>query len=292
MNQEENRNEIEIDIRGLISAILSRLTIIILVGILAGGIAFAYTQYFIDPEYVSTTKVYIVYKQDPNEKSLTTNDLAFATYLANDYQVLIKSRPVLEEVKKSLSLEQSVGQLSSMIEVELEEDTRIMDIRVTSTDPKLAQKIANKVRDVANEKTKSVMAGVEAVSAVDEAVLPSSPAYPNVEKNTMLGFIIGFGIAVIVASIMFILDDTIKTPDDIEKRLGVSVLASIPLKSAKSDDNYGYGYGEDKRSKKEKRKDRKNAEKEPKVEDDELSDEPAAKIGGTTASVSDDGKEA
>ena len=253
METENNRNEIEIDLRGMFAAILNRLTIIILIGILVGGIAFAYTQYFIDPQYVSTTQVYILSKQDPNQQTLTTNDLAFATYLANDYQILLESQPVLQEVKDELNLDQSTSTLASMIEVELQEDTRIMNISVTSTDPKLAKKIADKVRDVANEKTKDVMDGIEAVNAIDEAKLPTSPSSPNVEKNTMIGFILGFGISVIVVVIMFILDDTIKTPDDIEKRLGVSVLASIPLKSASSSQS-SYGYETSSKSSKKKKK--------------------------------------
>lgn len=268
MDNEIYKNEIEIDIRGLFGAILNRLTIIILVAILVGGIAFAYTQYFIDPQYVSTTQVYILSKQDAEEDFvMDTSDLAFATYLANDYRILLESEPVLEEVKKELNLDQSVSTLKSMITVELaEEESRIMEISVTSTDPKLAKKIADKVRDLANEKTKDVMGGVEAVNAVDEAKLPTAPSSPNVEKNTMMGFVIGFALSVLVVVITFILDDTIKTPDDIEKRLGVSVLASIPLKSANSNNQsygYGYGYGYGESSKKKKKK------KEPKAEEPE-----------------------
>ena len=98
MDAENSRNEIEIDLRGLFTAILNRMMIIILVGILVGGIVFAYTEYFVDEQYVAKTKVYILTHQDPNSEGLTTNDLAFATYLANDYQVLLTSDPVLQEV--------------------------------------------------------------------------------------------------------------------------------------------------------------------------------------------------
>ena len=276
METENIKNEIEIDLRGLFSAILNRLTIIILVGILVGGIAFAYTQYFIDPQYVSTTKVYILSKQDPEQKALTTSDLAFATYLANDYQILLTCEPVLQEVKDELNLDQSTSSLASMISVKLEEDTRVMTISVTSTDPKLAKKIADKVRDVANEKTKTVMDGIEAVNPIDEATLPTTPDSPNIQKNTMLGFLLGFGISVLVVIVMFIMDDTIKTPDDIEKQLGVSVLASIPLKSVESSgrskknknlyeyDTSGAGQKDDKKQKKKDKRQKidNTAEKE------------------------------
>lgn len=228
------KNEIEIDLMGLLSAILSHLTVIILIGILTGGITFVYTQYFMDREYVSTTKVYILSKQDPNQQALTTSDIAFATYLAKDYEGLLTTEPVLKEVKKELNLDQTVGTLASMISVELEEDRRIMDISVTSTDPKLAKKIADSVREVANERLKEIMDGLKPVRSVDEAKLPTYPSSPNVKRNTIVGFLIGFGLSLIVVIIMFILDDTIKAPDDVEKRLGVSVLASIPLKSGDS----------------------------------------------------------
>lgn len=256
MDNENIKNEIEIDLRGLFTAVMNRLAIIILVGILVAGVAFVYTQYFVDEQYVARTKVYILNKQDENQQYLTSQDLALATYLAKDYESLLTTDPVLEEVKKELNLEQSTSTLASMISVEVEEDTRLMNISVTSTDPKLAKKIADKVREVANERLKEIMDGLEPVRSVDEAKLPTSPSYPNVEKNTMIGFIIGFGVALLVVIILYILDDTIKSPDDIEKHLGVSVLGSIPLKSEESSGGY-YGYGSKEKTKKEKVKDSK-----------------------------------
>lgn len=260
MDNENVKNEIEIDLRGLFSAILNRLTIIILVGILVGGVAFVYTQYFVDQQYVAKTKVYILNKQDENQQYITSQDLVLATYLAKDYESLIVTDPVLEEVKKELNLEQATSTIASMISVELEEDTRLMTISVTSTDPKLAKKIADTVREVANERLKQITDGLEPVRSVDEAKLPTSPSYPNVEKNTMIGFILGFGLALVVVVVLYILDDTIKTPEDIEKRLGVSVLGAIPLKSSDSSKGYyGYGYGESK-SKNKKKKSKKVAD--------------------------------
>ena len=159
-----------------------------------------------------------------------------------------------------------------MITVNVETDTRIMEISVTNTDPKLAKKIADKVREVANERLKVIMDGLEPVRSVDEAELPTTPASPNVKRNTMMGFIAGFGISLLVVIILFILDDTIKTPDDIEKRLGVSVLAAIPLKSEESSrrSSYGYGYGssapKDKK-KKEKKSDKVAAKNKDLVQD-------------------------
>ena len=60
----------------------------------------------------------------------------------------------------------------------------------------------------------------------------------------------------LVVIILYILDDTIKNPDDIEKYLGVSVLGAIPLKS---EDTFSgdYGYGKQEKTKKQKVKESK-----------------------------------
>lgn len=251
---ENTNNEIEIDVGALMHAILNKIVLIIMVGVLTALASFAYTTYFVEEKYTSTTQVYIFVKLDPNQKSLTSTDLSAANYFAPDYQVLLTSRPVLEEVKEELKLDISIEQLSSMISVELIEDTRIMEISVTTTDPKLSQLIANKVRDVANSRIKEVVTGIEAVNAVDDANLPKNPVSPNIKKNTAFGFVIGAGIVILIISIMFILDDTIKTPEDVEKHLGISVLASIPvINSGTKGYGYEYGYGEPKNKKKGKK---------------------------------------
>ncbi len=251
---ENPNNEIEIDVGALLHAILNKIVLIVMVGILTALASFAFTEYFIEDKYTSTTQVYIFVKLDKEQKSLTSSDLAAANYFAPDYQVLLTSRPVLQEVKEELKLDMTIEELSSMISVELIEDTRIMEISVTTTDPKMSQLIANKVRDVANSKTKEVVTGIEAVNAVDDANLPTKPVSPSLKKNTALGFVGGAGIVILIICIMFILDDTIKTTEDVEKYLGISVLASIPvINSGTKGYGYEYGYGEPRNKKKGKK---------------------------------------
>jgi capsular polysaccharide biosynthesis protein len=232
--EKEFKDEIEIDLRGLFFAILNKLLLIIFVGIVFGGLSFGYSNYFVDPMYTSTTQVYIVNKQNAEQAALTSSDIVFASYIAKDYEVLLTSGPVLQEVIDELGLRSTQAALASQVSVELLENTRIMKISVTSKNPKMAKAIADKIRDVANKKTKDVMGGIEAVNAVDEANLPFRPSSPNVKRNTLLGFMAGVLVSTAIVVIIFIVDDTIKTPDDIEKKLGISVLAAIPMKSDNS----------------------------------------------------------
>ena len=117
MELENKIDEIEIDLSELFHAIFSKFAVIVIVAVLFGGIAFGYTKIAVKPMYTSSTKVYILNKPETN--ALSTNDLAFASYLARDYKVLLVSNPVLKEVISELNLNMTTKTLASRISVEL-----------------------------------------------------------------------------------------------------------------------------------------------------------------------------
>ena len=91
----------------------------------------------------------------------------------------------------------------------------------------MAEKIANEVRNIAARHTMNVME-VEAINVAEEANYPLEKAAPSLTKYTLLGGFIGAFLVCAVLVIRFLLDDTIKTPDDVEKYLGLSTIGSIP----------------------------------------------------------------
>lgn len=229
-----DNDEIEIDLREIFFCLLHRFWIILLVAILCGGVGFCISQFLIAPTYESTTQIYILNKQ--NENTVTYSDVQLGTQLTKDYAELIKSRYVLESVIEELQLLQNGEAVSyetilNKVSVSTPQDTRMLAITVTDTDPMLAMEIANCVREVAAEHIKSVM-DIEAVNVVDEANLPTHKANPSVFKWTLLGMLLGAFLVMAIVVIIYILDDTIKTSDDVEKYLGLSTLALIPLNAS------------------------------------------------------------
>ncbi len=225
-NHREN-DVIEVDLLEILSALLGRVWLILGVGILAAAVSLAISKFILTPTYESTTKIYILNKSEST--TVTYSDVQMGTQLTKDYAELINSRYVLEEVIAKLSLtEMEYQDLLDKVSVHTPADTRIVSITVTDTSPLQAMDIANCIREVAGEHIQNVM-DIDAVNVVEEANFPTEKAGPSVLKWTLLGGVLGVFLACAAILAHYLLDDTIKTSEDVEKYLGLSTLALIPV---------------------------------------------------------------
>lgn len=227
-NNNRNDEEITIDLSELFMALYSKVHLILLAGVFMALIAFVGTKLFLTPQYTSTTKLYVLSRQD-SSASVTYSDLQTGTQLTKDYMELVKSRIVLEQVISVLNLDMTTKELSEQIEVTTPTDSRVMSISVTNEDPKIARDIANAAREAVGIQITEIM-DADSVNTVEDADLPIVPSSPNALKNTVIGGILGVLLAIGVVVLVFMLDDTIKTPEDVEHYLGMNVLASLPIK--------------------------------------------------------------
>lgn len=221
-----NQDEVEIDIKELLFVLLRKFWIIFAAGILCGVGAGAFSYYAIDPIYTSSTKIYIINRQ--NSEYTSYSDLQTSTQLTMDYKILILSRPVTEQVIRDLNLDMTHSDLIDNIKVTAPEDTRILQIEVENTDPILAKQLADSVAEVSAKRMVSVME-MEKVNVVEPGNLPQEPSSPSIIKNTVIGGMAGGFIASFLILLFFFLDDTIKSPEEVEKYLGLTTLGNLPL---------------------------------------------------------------
>ncbi len=239
MQNVENNDVVEIDLMEIFGLMLHRLWLIILCAVATGAMGYAVSRFVLTEQYESTTRIYVLNRQ--NDDTLTYTDVQLGTQLTKDFREIIKSRYVLEQVIEICGLTDSSGSLASRVSVDTQTDTRIVTITVTDTNPAMAQYIANELREAAAERIKNVM-DIQAVNVVDEANLPEAPSAPSVIKWTVIGFLLGAFLCMAVVLIRFLLDDTIKTSDDIEKYLGLSTLGMIPLREEKEGKEHEKGF--------------------------------------------------
>lgn len=246
---EQNRTEeMEIDLGELIMALLYKWWIILLAGIAVAAAAFCVAKFGIEPTYESTTSVYVISRQ--NEETTTYTDMNLGTQLMKDIAALAKSRTVEESVIADLGLDMKVSQFNNMVNVTSGSDTRFLSIKVTHTDPAMAQAIANKLRDEVAERAVDVMK-VEAVNVADYANFPTEKAAPSISKYTVLGGALGVFIAAAAIAVGFLLNDRIISSDDVEKYLKLSTLGSIPYDAeSMADEQNGKKKKKSKKSKK------------------------------------------
>ena len=222
----ENK-EIMIDVFQLFKVLWKKKIAIILTAIVAAVIAFGVSSFVLTPEYSSTTRIYVVNRNQSEKVGLTNQDLQAGTYLVKDYKEIILSQDVLEKVISNLKLEKTVRELSKKIQVTVPVDTRIVSINVKNEQPEEASRIANALREVAAEKIISVTR-VSDVTTLEEARPALSPSSPNIRRNTLLAFLAGGAVMVVSVLLLELLDDRVKRPEDVEEVMQIALLGIVP----------------------------------------------------------------
>lgn len=223
----KEQNTIEIDVFQLFKTLWQRKLMILLVALVTSVGAFAYSTFIVKPEYTSTTRIYVVNRNQGDNPGLTNQDLQAGTYLVKDYREIILSQDALEKVATNLKLDMPAKTLASKVQVAVPADTRIVSISVKDKQPEEASRIANSLREVAAEKIVAVTR-VSDVTTLEEARPATTPSSPNVRRNSLFGFLGGAVVTVIAVLLIELLDTRVKRPEDVEDVLKIPLLGLVP----------------------------------------------------------------
>lgn len=242
-NQFDSDNEIEIDLKELLMQLFAYWKLIAVVAVLAAVISFAVSEFMLVPEYESTSELYVLTK---STSFTSLSDIQTSTSLTNDYIVVIKGRPVLEQVISNLGLDESYRSLKERISVHNPSNSRLLDITVRDRNPIQAKRIADEIADVGSAFISQKLVQ-DPPEVVQYGYSDGAPVTPNVKKNTVIGGMAGALFAVAIIVIAYLFNDSIMGAEDIEKKLGLNVLGILPLEEMEDD-------GEKKTAKKRKKK--------------------------------------
>ena len=223
----KEQDKFEIDVFQLVKVLWKRKFLIVLAALVAGLAAFAYSSFVIKPQYTSTTRIYVVNRNQADKPGLTNQDLQAGAYLVKDYREIILSQDVLEKVVADQKLTMDAKTLGRKVSVTVPAETRIVSISVRDGNPEEASRIANALREEAAQKIISVTR-VSDVTTLEEARPATSPSSPNIRRNTMIATIAGVGFVTIIVLLVELLDDRVKRPEDIEEVMHISLLGVVP----------------------------------------------------------------
>lgn len=221
----EASQEIEIDLMELFFRLIENSKKII-AGALVGMFVFAaYSFLLATPMYEATCKIYVLSTSD---SAINLSDLQIGSQLTADYQEVFDTWEVHEQVLQNLNLDYTYEELEEMIGISNPSDTRILEITITNDDPAEAAAMANEYAAVASRYISDTMVTDEP-TVLSEALQPTEPVSPRKVFNTALGFLLGALVMCAIVTVQFILDDKIKTAEDIRKYTGMPTLAVVPI---------------------------------------------------------------
>lgn len=219
----------EINLKDLFSYMLSKIFIIIIaiVLFLIGGII--YREWFKVPLYESYTTIVLtrVNSSTSTEDGITQNDLNLNQRLVSTYREIIRSRRILDKVIKDLELDMTAEELMSRISVTNKEDTELIRISVVDEDSENAQNIVTRVSKVFADEIVRIYS-IENISTIDYASASDAPYNINVLKETVISLLLGAFVGCAIVFVMFYFDTTVKSVEEIERKLELPILGSVP----------------------------------------------------------------
>lgn len=216
-----------ISLRDLMETLKKRLRLIVLITVLAALISGLISFFILTPIYQASTQLLV--NQSKNDQQMYDfNQVQANLQLVNTYSVIIKSPAVLEKVIKELKLDMTTDTLNQKITVDSEQNSQVLNVSVQDPDPDKAVLIANKIAEVFKQEIVKIM-NVDNVSILSKADLGKdmTPVKPKPLLNIAIAVVVGLMAGVGLAFLLEYLDNTIKSEQDIEKRLELPVLGMV-----------------------------------------------------------------
>lgn len=218
----------EIDLKELLHLVLRRWWILAVCAIVISAAVGFWGYYNTIPVYEANTTLYIG-KNIEQSGQFSANDLYIGTQLIQDYREIAKSRLVASSVIAELGLKNvNTDQMAARINVTPKNETRVIQISVRDTNPKMAMDITNKAAEVFQKKVIDIMQ-IENVQVVDKAELPKYPIPSNTRRNVAVAFVLGLAIGAGIVFLINFFDSTVKTMDDVKKYVDLPVIGTIPV---------------------------------------------------------------
>lgn len=223
--QAAENQEVEIDLLELFYHILDHWKPVALCLMLGALLVGGYTKLLMKPTYEATAKMYVLSSSD---SVVNLSDLQLGSYLATDYIEVFKTHEVTGMVADSLGLPYTYDEMQRMLNITNPSGTRILNITITSQDPAEAAGMANKFMEVASQYVADVMI-TDKPTELSVTLVPEKPVGPSTVKNALLGGLAGLVLACGVLVVRFLMDDKVKSAEDITKATGLPILAEVPV---------------------------------------------------------------
>jgi len=243
MKKQDNEEYLEIDLIRLTKALWKHAIAILLAMVLCAGIGFSLACWVIPAKYQASALLYVNNSSvSVGSTSISLSDLSASQTLVDTYIAILKTRLTLNDVIEQAEVRYTFEELKKMIAAKSVNGTEIFEVTVTSKDPEEAERIANTIVKVLPEKIAQIMDG-SSVRTVDLAVAPEKQYSPSLGKYTLMGALVGLLFSCGVVVVRELLDEQIRSEDELLQSYNLPVLAAIPdVLASQTRKSYGSYY--------------------------------------------------
>lgn len=236
---EQNENQVSLSIGDLWSIFTGHILPIMSAAVLTFLIVLSYSLISYKPVYKSTATIYLLRQNtDGSSSNVSTVDFSLALSTVNDCKYLLTSHSVLDKVIEDLGMPITYDELKAMISINNPTSSRILEISITAPSPMDAKIIVDQLCSIGALSIMDAL-GINQVNIIDSGTYPKAPSNPRVTPYTVVAALLAAVAVYGIYVLLYVLDDKIKTPDDVEKYLGLTVLGLIPNIGGESGGKYG-----------------------------------------------------
>jgi capsular polysaccharide biosynthesis protein len=225
-----------LELRRYLSILRTRVWFIVATVVLATLAGYAASS--APPKYVAQTTIYVGSRAialDPAAGELSNDRATAIQLLVLTFSKMIDSEPIARQAAAELGIDRSARSIVEATDATPEPGTQLLYITVEDSDAAMAQDLANGLAEVFVQAVQEFEPGdlegaVPRLPAYvfERAELPTEPVPTDQVKTILLSAVFGLLVSAGVAFLFDYLDVTIRTADDVERRLELPVLGVIP----------------------------------------------------------------
>ncbi len=223
------KNSENMELKRILDILRSKTLLLVTILIVFTLLGYVYSYYYVVPKYQSTASLLLIPNNTEEDKTITTTDLNINSELISTYSNIAKQSRVLKQVISNLNLEMTEQELLKELKVQVLSDTYMIELSVTNTNPQIAASITKELSNVFLEEIKSIY-HLNNIGIVDEAQVPDEPSNINHIRDIAIFFIAGLAFAAVIVAIIYIVDNTIKQEEDIERYIKLKTIRKNTFK--------------------------------------------------------------
>lgn len=228
----------EINLKDLFSYFLNKLSLMTMITVFVGILGCMYAIFIQTPLYNSYTTLVLTRVSDENTTQNLSNDISINSKLVGTYSEIIKSSRIMQEVINDLSLDYTIDELKKIVTVTNISATELIKISVNTRDPSLSSNIANKIANQFSQEISEIYE-IQNITVIDKATPALVPYNINILKQVGLYLAVGLVLSLIIIFVMYYFDNKIKSIEEVEQKLGLPILGSIPNRTFKKNTKKG-----------------------------------------------------